>query len=111
MIEFKCPKCGQQLEADYQAAGSKAKCFKCEAVVEVPWPEFGPRLQCPACKAECDFPPASAGMIEACPKCGCMIQVPGKGGSANAASGCAGLLGQGLVCLVMLVGLTWFALS
>ena len=33
-----------------------------------------------------------------------MIQVPGKGGGA---SGCAALLGQGLVCLALLAGLAW----
>ena len=64
MIDFKCTKCGQDLQADYQAAGQKAKCFKCEAAVDVPWPEFGPRLQCPTCRAEVDFPPTSAVMIE-----------------------------------------------
>jgi len=108
VIDFKCPKCGQSLEADYQAAGQKAKCFKCEAVVDVPWPEFGPRLQCPTCRAEVEFPPASAGMIEKCPKCGCMIHVPGK---AGAQSGCGALLGQSLVGILLIVGLAWLTMG
>jgi hypothetical protein len=106
VIEFKCPKCNEDLEADYQAAGGKATCFKCNAVVDVPWPEFMPRLQCPGCKAELEFPPSSAGRIEKCNKCGCAVQVPSKGG-ATATSGCGALLGQGLICILFLTGLTW----
>ena len=104
-IEFKCPQCGQPLEADYQQMGQKASCIKCKAVVTVPDPEFLPHLQCPGCGAEVDFPPSSAGMIEKCPKCGNLIHVPSmKGGSQ---SGCAALTSL-VGCLLMAV-LVWLA--
>jgi hypothetical protein len=109
VIEFKCPKCNQDLEADYQQAGGKATCIKCSAVVDVPWPDLLPKVQCPACKAELDFPPSAAGMIERCPKCGCAVQVPG-GRKGQATSGCGALLGQGLVCIFLLAGLAYLTL-
>jgi hypothetical protein len=109
VIEFKCPKCSQALEADYQAAGGKATCFKCNAVVDVPWPDLLPKVQCPACKAELDFPPSAAGMIEKCPKCGCAVQVPG--GRGQATSGCGALLGQGLVCVLLLIGAAYLTVG
>lgn len=38
MIEFRCPQCGQGLQAAEEYAGGKAKCFSCGGEVQIPEP-------------------------------------------------------------------------
>ncbi len=100
MIEFKCPTCGETLEADDGTTGKKTQCLRCKTEIVIPLPDLLPRIQCPHCKAELDFPASRAGNVEPCRKCGGLVHLPGtpQGG------GCTGALSF----VAVLFALVWW---
>lgn len=78
---FKCPHCGQEIEAPDDLAGTMINCPACDRMLRVPG-EVAPGadaemiFDCPTCGHGIDTPVGAAGLHLDCPKCGAKIQIP-----------------------------------
>ena len=82
MIDFKCRKCGAEMEAPDSRAGGVERCPQCKVLNRVPWPpgtmsdpariEF----KCWHCSGQMKAPKCKAGYAETCPGCKRPCNVP-----------------------------------
>jgi len=89
LINFKCTKCGELLEAPESMAGQAVQCPKCKLHEKVPnyrliTPPSGPpgdyspkiKFLCNKCNGPIDAPESLAGKLFPCPRCDHLNTVP-----------------------------------